>query len=127
MPLIPKAHEHLWRPVDVYVREDGIQQTTSRCSDYEDCGMEEKRYEQDGKLVGVLYRLRGVWIHPLDLYRVLPLPVEPCPDCEGAPGPLTLCQTCGNVGVVQREAPDELAVNVEPVEVDLTGDDAFGV
>jgi hypothetical protein len=114
MPLIPRGHEHLFRPVAEYpAGDDGTIMRHSRCSDVDNCGLEEKRYLKDGELTGVLYRVRGVWVHPLDLLRMGELPVVTCPECDGAPGPIGECATCGNVGVVDREPPE--TVTLDPV------------
>lgn len=89
---IAKNHEHALNVIHDYERADMIREVRSKCSV---CGIEEKRsFNSDGSPRGVLYRLNGGWLNPVDLLR-LALNVELCPDCEGDG-----CAKCG-VGVLE--------------------------
>ena len=122
--MIPRFHQHQFRPVNVFDRPDGTREyhlicqdvTTSTRADGQGvavdvepgCGIEESlafRQDDEGqwRCVGVRFRIGGLWMHPLDLLRLLPMPVEECPDCRGEPSLLAtqLCPRCVGSGVVR--------------------------
>ena len=74
------------------------------------CGLEERKVFDGIRPIGMRYRYGGLWFEPLDLLRLLPLPVQECPTCHGEPT-LERCATCEGMGVVDSE---ELAVIEEP-------------
>lgn len=89
---VDNRHEHALNVIQDYARSDGIREVRSKCSV---CGLEEKRtFNEDGGPRGVLYRLNGGWLNPVDLLR-LRLPVQLCSDCEGDG-----CAVCG-IGVLE--------------------------
>ena len=120
--MIPRDHRHTFRPVNVFDRPDGTREyhlicqniTTGTRTDQQGaivdvvpgCGIEQAlAFQKDDagqwRCVGVRFRVGGLWLAALDLVRLLPVPVEECPDCHGDPVVYGLCPRCVGSGVVQ--------------------------
>lgn len=89
------AHTHKAMGRDDYVRTDGIREIYWKCL----CGLEEKRFFQDGECIGVRYRYGGRWIEAWELVS-LTVPVQLCPQCGGDNDD---CDNCGGVGVLDTD------------------------
>lgn len=104
--VIESGHEHRFRPVSKSPRPDGGEVIHSRCTrpgGGQGCGLEEQRtFGPDGKPTRLRYRYSGIWLDPVDLLRLLPVPIELCPTC-GGDATLEPCPGCEGVGVVEPD------------------------
>jgi hypothetical protein len=118
--VIPRGHNHYFQPRAFHPRPDGTKEVHRQCV----CGLEERRiFRADGKPSGVKFRFAGLWLEPLDLLRLLPVPMAECPDCRGVPQ-LVECDTCAGVGVV--ESHDGMMLRLPDLRVNPPDEQAAG-
>lgn len=101
--MIARGHRHHLGPVTKHDLLNGGVQILYQC----ECGLEARRtYLPDAENPYQLeMRYNGMWIAPLDLLRLLPLPYEECAECEGGTAfLLDACEACGGIGVTESGA-----------------------
>jgi hypothetical protein len=93
-PAMVKYREHEHRPIgrDDFVREDGIREVWWKCG----CGLEEKRFFEADRCVGVKYRIGSRWMDAQE-WLMFTIPMRLCDVCEGA----GCAEGCNWVGVVE--------------------------
>ncbi len=96
--MIERGHVHYLQPRARHERPDGAVEVYSGCI----CGLEERKVFDGDRPIGIRFRYGGLWFEPLDLLRLLPLPVQECPICLGEPT-LERCPGCEGMGVVDSE------------------------
>jgi hypothetical protein len=103
--VIERGHEHKMVPIDKVDRESGTRVIRLQCqaqpptaANPTPCRMEEERVYRGEKLERIRIRIHGVWFHPFDLLRSLPLSVQECSVCGGEDW-IEPCENCGGLGV----------------------------
>lgn len=103
--MIERGHRHEMTPVRAENFENGTIVIHMRCnsqpataSNPTPCALEEERHYVGEQLTKIRYRLHGVWFHPFDLIRTMPLEVQECSVC-GGDDLIEPCEKCGGIGV----------------------------